>query len=414
MHNPNTSNNLDNWSAPTGEYGSIERLCSISLRACQLLNPLISAIYEQLLESLKSSDSSSFSSTVQKEKKDNSAFTIADGLVQRLLIQVLYKSVSFKDIVGEEDETDGNKGEEDDSWYKVEGLDVPVDLRPLVDSTRSDIQSLAQEYLSTNGDKNCYEHLTVFIDPIDGTREFSTGQGHHSTVCIGFANEHGKAVGGVVYRPLSTPKPTYVAGVKSEGFGVYDFGEAAYSKKKGGGLLTTNGSISPFVESLIDELDVPRIRNGGAGNKMMIMLEKSVAGCSIDDSLFYIQDRGVSRWDTCAAEACLEAFGGKLTKMQQVVDSEDDEPKDEHYTYLASQTNLDFMPGKANLTKYNCRSSIKDLQPNQIVTNVDQVKPYSNLCGLVAVGKEWCTAEGEMQIQKAIQRAAAKNPPSFD
>lgn len=412
MHNPNTSNNLDKWSGPTGEYGSIERLCSVSLRACRLLNPLISAIYEQLLESLKGSTSSS---TVQKEKKDNSAFTIADGLVQRLLIQVLFESVSFRDIVGEEDEEDGNKGEDDASWYKVEGLDVPHDLRPLVDSTKSDIQSLAQEHLSNGNDKN-YEQLTVFIDPIDGTREFSTGQGHHSTVCIGFANEHGKAVGGVVYRPLSTPKPTYVAGVKSEGYSVYDFGEAAYSKKKGGGLLTTNGSISPFVESLIDELDVPRIRNGGAGNKMMIMLEKSVSGCSIDDSLFYIQDRGVSRWDTCAAEACLEAFGGKLTKMQQIVDSgeEDDKPEDEHYTYLASQNNLDFVPGKANLTKYNCRSLIKDLQPNQMVMNVDQVKPYSNLCGLVAVGKEWCTAEGELQIQKAIQRAATKNAPSFD
>ena len=224
----------------------------------------------------------------------------------------------------------------------------------------------------------------------------------------------------MVYRPLSLPNPTWVAGVKSEGYAVYEFGEvgsSANSQSEGSALLTTNGSISPFLASLLEELKIPRVKAGGAGNKMIMLLEKSItSNKDVDNSFLYIQDRGVSRWDTCAAEACLEAFGGTLTKMTPYLADtvEVDEQKDEMYTYLASQTNLDFIPGKANLTKYNCKSSVQDFQPNQIVLDVNQVKPYSNLCGLVALGSEWNTQKGKIQIQKAMQRAAVKTPPSLD
>ena len=68
------------------------------------------------------------------------------------------------------------------------------------------------------------------------------------------------------------------------------------------------------------------------------------------------------------------------------------------------------MKGKANLTKYNCRSSV-DLQPDQKVFDVNEVKPYANLCGLVAVGSEW---KGKKELHRAIHRAAQKCPPSFD
>ena len=396
-------NNHDDWKGPTGMPGSLERLCSISLRACQLMNPLISAIYEQLISSNKND--------LTTVKADNSAFTIADGLVQRLLIDELFAHINFRDIVGEEEDEekyhdkliDGG----DTEWRLVQGLTIPDEIRPVVDSTRAEIRSLAAEYLSPKSNEKSnrkYQQLTAFIDPIDGTREFSKGKGEQCSVCIGFANEHGRAAGGVVYRPLSQPKPTWVAGAKSEGYAECNFDTDAGNIR--GGLLTTNGSISPFLESLIDELQMVRVKSGGAGNKMMMLLE--------NENMLYIQDRGVSRWDTCAAEACLESFGGQLTKMSHLLEADDAMEPNEFYTYLASQSNLDFIPGSAKLTKYNCRTSTKELQPNEKVIDVDQVKPYSNLCGLVALGKELNTVDGRMQIQNAIQRAATKNPPSFD
>ena len=451
-----TSSVPPDHSAPNnGAPGSLERLCSVSLQACELMNPLISSIYQQLVSSNLGSDnwSGGLCDGVQKLKKDNSAFTIADGLVQRLLTDILYSRVSFRDVVGEE-EVDGDNGVEkegtnieDESWFQVQGLSIPHQLRPLVKSTKAAIDALATANFSSLSQNNIanhnkivdYQNLTVFIDPIDGTREFSTGMGEQCSICIGFANEHGKAVAGLIYRPLSQPKPTWVAGSKSERFAAYDFGgdrviqsldgkmtpllEISINEyKKRGKLLTTNGSISPFLESLIEELQMERVKSGGAGNKLMMLLEHSLFGNHADGSgVLYIQDRGVSRWDTCGAEAVLEAFGGKLIKLttylSETMHGEERQQstfKGESYTYLASPTNLDFISGVATITKYNCSPSTKEVQDNQKALDVNDVKAYSNLCGLVAFGNEWNTHEGCMHIEEAIRRAARIHPPSFD
>lgn len=393
--------------------GPLENLCSTSLRACELMTPLIVSIYDELI---LSSSSSSGGDGVKKVKKDKSAFTIADGTVQRLLIKCLFSNVKFRNIVGEEDEDEGEQNDidDDDWWYQVQGLTIPKHIQPLVDSTRKKIESLAKELMTSNNNEACYQMMTVFIDPIDGTREFSSGKGDQCSICIGFADEHGKAIAGVVYRPLSKPSPTWVAGAKSEGYAASNFeGEEEHSMA--GGLLSTNGSISPFVDTLIEELEVPRIKAGGAGNKMMMLLQQSIsianreAEPKTSHGHLYIQDRGVSRWDTCAAEACLEAFGGQLLKLTEFLD----ENQDGYYSYLASQTNLDFIPDTANLTKYN--SNLQDIpSPAQKAQDVCEVKTYANLCGLVAFGKEFNTQEGRKYLRDAIRNAAAINPPSLD
>ena len=117
----------------------------------------------------------------------------------------------------------------------------------------------------------------------------------------------------------------------------------------------------------------------------------------------------MSRWDTCAAEACLEAFGGQLLKLTDFLN---DEENNGYYTYRASEFNLDFLPNTANLTKYNSRLDKPSL--GQKAQDVSQVKPYSNLCGLVAFGKEFNSQEGRMYLQRAITNAASINPPSLD
>jgi len=392
--------------------GPLENLCLTSLRACELMTPLIASIYDELI---LTSSSSSGSDGVKKVKKDNSAFTIADGTVQRLLIKCLFSNVAFRDIVGEEDEgEEEDDGIDDNWWYQVQGLIIPKHVQPLVDLTRIQIESLAKNLLVSNSNESYYSKLTVFIDPIDGTREFSNGKGEQCSICIGFADEHGKAIAGVVYRPLSKPSPTWVAGAKSEGYASHNF-EEEEEQSTTGAVLSTNGSISAFVESLTAELDVPRIKAGGAGNKMMLLLQQSISVANKEEvskthrGHLYIQDRGVSRWDTCAAEACLNAFGGQLLKLTDFLEDE----KDGYYTYLASQTNLDFIPNTANLTKYN--SNLQDLpSPAQKAQDVCQVKAYSNLCGLVCFGKEFNTQEGRKYLREAIRKAAAINAPSLD
>jgi 3'-phosphoadenosine 5'-phosphosulfate (PAPS) 3'-phosphatase len=236
------------------------------------MTPLIASIYEEL--SLSSSSNSS-SDDLKTVKRDNSAFTIADGTVQRLLIKSLFAYVKFRDIVGEE-EVDDEKEEEVGKvgdWYQVQGLTIPHHIQPLVDSTRMEIESLAEFLVSNSSD--AYLSLSVFVDPIDGTREFESCKGEQCSICIGFSDEHGRAVAGVVYRPLSQPSPTWVAGAKSEGYAAYYFGEGE-RQLTSSGFFTTNGSISKFLESLIEELNMPRIKSGGAGNKMMMLLQRSI------------------------------------------------------------------------------------------------------------------------------------------
>ena len=147
------NSNIDEWSGPTGGECSIERLCSISLRACFLMNPLISAIYQQLLDSLNQSNS------ISGVKKDNSAITIADGLVQKLLTDVLFSEVAFRDIVGEEGDDDNDV---EQSWFEVQGLSVPPILRPLVETTKDVYKSLRRNIYLIMGIKTAATNISQY------------------------------------------------------------------------------------------------------------------------------------------------------------------------------------------------------------------------------------------------------------
>lgn len=243
----------------------LTQLCRISHAACASLSPMVRAFY------------GSITGETAKHKADASYFTIADGIVQYLLVNHLFQGNKFANIVGEEDE---NNVQIMTSPYLVDDLVVPVEFNPLIDQAR-----LSLDELSSQLTDSVYKKLTIFIDPIDGTREFSTGLGEQCSICIGFADELGKPVAGIVYRPITQPE-TFSMGAKSEGFteSVLDFPSVSNPK----GLLTSNGGISPFIQHLITNLGFERVPSGGAGNKMLMLLEGKGGA--------YIQDRGVSRW----------------------------------------------------------------------------------------------------------------------
>ena len=364
--------------------GSLAALCQVSKRACDALMPMIVAFYDSM-----NADSS-------KLKDDKSAFTIADGAVQHLLVDYLFGPNKFHGIIGEEDCAVDLS---DNAPYKVDDLTIPEAFIPIVKKARLNICSLADEII----DCDLYKSLTVFIDPIDGTREFSTGKGEQCSVCIGFADANGHPVAGVVYRPITDP-PTWAAGAKSEGYFCCELDDSTtQSTTSNACLLTSNGSISPFLVAFMEEMGYERSPSGGAGNKMLMLLENKGSA--------YIQDRGVSRWDTCAAQACIEAQGGVLCKLTSFMRG-----KMEGYAYLQSEINLDFEEGVSNLTIFNCRSSVgmqKD-DSTRLATYVMEVKPYSNLCGLVALGHKANTESKKQAILAALEAASKVSRPAFD
>jgi hypothetical protein len=120
-----------------------------------------------------------------------------------------------------------------------------------------------------------------------------------------------------------------------------------------------------------------------------------------------ISIRGVSRWDTCAAQAVLEANNGILQKLFPY---NIDPYEASSYKYLKSDANLDFEEDLASLTTYNSRTKVeKNMQPTKAM-NVMEVKPYANLCGLIALAHNSQISE----IRAAIIRTKEKVKPAFD
>ena len=178
------------------------------------------------------------------------------------------------EVVGEEDDTcEVNIATKP---FTVGAVEVPSQYDAVIERARDMIDGWIQEVPE-------YSDITCFIDPIDGTKEFTTQQGEQCSICIGFADSFGSSVGGIIYRPIAG---TWAAGAEGEGYKAGNLDKAATNDAVPG-FLTSNGGISPFIEELISVLDLPRVRAGGAGNKALLLLEGK-GSC-------YIQDRGVSR-----------------------------------------------------------------------------------------------------------------------
>jgi len=366
----------------------LENVCMVSKEACDIMTPMVRQFYYAL------------NGETSKLKDDKSVFTIADGIVQHLLVENLFGS-HFDAVVGEEEDSNVNITTRP---YTVDDLVVPEEFNDSIDAVKAQISELASCL-----DTHSYKNISVFIDPIDGTREFATNKGEQCSICIGFSQTAGDGatgapVAGIVYRPITEPA-TWAAGAKSEGvmMGHLSMGSAPNAPHKGG-FLTSNGSISKFIEHLMSGMEFARVPSGGAGNKMLMLLEGK-GNC-------YIQDRGVSRWDTCGAEAVIEAYGGTLNKLSNFALNNQELSG---YTYRKSTANADFVPGLSNLTPYNAKNK-SDVKKGETVvaSDINAVKPYSNLCGIIALDKSSSTPENLAAIHSAILKASDLSKPAYD
>ena len=280
-----------------------------------------------------------------------SAVTLVDIIVQKCLRRVLTPIV--KGFVGEESDEDITiTGEQ------VEQIFAEID---------------AKHY--SVSDRIKHMELIAFIDPIDGTAEFIGGKGDESTICIGFARydplqRKYLPVAGLIFRPISVSdagQPQFAMGCKSEGYSSDTLRKSNASNT----ILTSNGRISPFLKKLIEK-GYTQVSAGGCGNKILMLLEGS--------GNIYIQDRGVSRWDTCATQAVLEAYGGTLCKLTDFINLS------QKNSYDYSQTNINLDPNsEAIFGRMNIRNEEQGIiKDTKIGDKICFVKPYSNLCGLVA------------------------------
>lgn len=167
------------------------------------------------------------------------------------------------------------------------------------------------------------KRVTVFVDPLDGTREFVEGRLENCQVLVGIAID-GEAVAGAIGLPfpqgnLETDS-TIIYGLDGMGTGV-----VGATLTRGPFPLERNIDGEKFPrphhatsDSDADVMDACRrgaveglggsiVTYGGAGNKIL--------AAALGEVTCTIQHRIGGAWDLCAPEAILKAMGGKMTDL---------------------------------------------------------------------------------------------------
>jgi len=231
---------------------------------------------------------------VEKTGK-NDLQTEADRSAQNCIVASLRKQFPGLTVVGEEGEQDLSGIPED--WVvsgkneEASGLKCPEDLGGVQMS-----------------------QITVWVDPLDGTQEFTQGLLDHVTVLIGIAVDS-KSVAGVIHQPYYNYKDTTAGAVLGRTFygmvgaGVRGIPLATPPKDKRI-VTTTRSHGTGLVQEALEAIKPDEVMKvGGAGHKVMLLME---GVCNA----YVFPSPGCKKWDTCAPEAILHAMGGKLTDMK--------------------------------------------------------------------------------------------------
>jgi len=155
--------------------------------------------------------------------------------------------------------------------------------------------------------------LTLYIDPIDGTKEFTEGIYSNVTILIGVALKS-DPIAGVVFQPWSENNNNSPAGMLAwaiVGHGLEGITASPREMDINNLVVTTTRShLSEIVIAGLEKLKPANlIRVGGCGYKILYVL------CGNAD-VYYYPSKGTNKWDTCGPEALLRSVGGTLTDIE--------------------------------------------------------------------------------------------------
>ncbi|KAI8424982.1 hypothetical protein MSG28_006881 [Choristoneura fumiferana] len=211
--------------------------------------------------------------------------TEADRSAERCIIDSLSRQYPKARIIGEEDSSP-NENEVSPEWIvldadkEVLGLECPASLKGVKE-----------------------EDIVVWVDPLDGTSEYTQGFLEHVTVLIGIS-VNDKPVGGVIHQPYFKNQAGSEVKMGRTIWGLSEAGVGGFTPAPPPEsiiITTTRSHSNPVVEKALQVMNAAQIlRVGGAGYKA---------------SVYVFASPGCKKWDTCAPEAVLSAAGGKLTDI---------------------------------------------------------------------------------------------------
>ncbi|CAG5121758.1 unnamed protein product [Candidula unifasciata] len=227
------------------------------------------------------------------DKGKNDLQTEADRAVQRCIVATLHRHFPRVAIFGEESLDPGDRIP-DDYIVKELSQDVLSHVCPDIYKNVSDDQ------------------VVIWVDPLDGTAEFTQGLLDHVTVLIGVA-VNGEARGGVVYQPYYNYQSGSDAGLGRCIWGLIGLGSFGFTLKSPPAnkniITTTRSHADRIVTEAVNACEPTEIvKVGGAGHKVLLLIEGKAHA-------YVFASKGCKKWDTCAPEAVLHAVGGRLTDL---------------------------------------------------------------------------------------------------
>ncbi|XP_029902782.1 3'(2'),5'-bisphosphate nucleotidase 1 isoform X3 [Myripristis murdjan] len=222
----------------------------------------------------------------------NDLQTLADRLAQQSICASLSKRFPKLTIIGEE-ELPAEEVNED----LIENGQAEEILQKTCPAEYSDLKE---------------EELVVWVDPLDGTKEYTEGLLDNVTVLIGIAYG-GRAIAGVINQPFYNYQLGPGANLGRTIWGMPGLGAFGFQLQEVPDerriITTTRSHSNKTVMDCVDAMEPHEvIRVGGAGNKIIQLIEGKA-------SAYVFASPGCKKWDTCAPEAILHTVGGKLTDM---------------------------------------------------------------------------------------------------
>ncbi|XP_065161686.1 putative inositol monophosphatase 3 [Atheta coriaria] len=149
------------------------------------------------------------------------------------------------------------------------------------------------------------EDITIWIDPLDATKEFTEKLYQYVTTMVCVAVK-GEPIIGVIHKPFENK--TYYAWVGKEERNL-KVGSSDGTQTKIVVSISHRGTIEEVLKKNFKDVKV--ITAAGAGYKVL----EVVAG----NADAYVHNTVIKKWDICAGNAILNAIGGRMTTKNNAV-----------------------------------------------------------------------------------------------
>ncbi|KAK7873408.1 hypothetical protein R5R35_000203 [Gryllus longicercus] len=165
---------------------------------------------------------------------------------------------------------------------------------------------VAKDVIEYPDDNVSVDDITVWIDPLDATKEYTENLLKYVTTMVCVAVK-GKPVIGVIHKPFDEKLSTYWAWVEKGLSRNLNLDVPVESKLKIIVSMSHAGEVANITEKAFDK-SVEIVQAAGAGYKALEVVERRAAA--------YLHVTNIKKWDVCAGNAIVNAAKGKMTTLK--------------------------------------------------------------------------------------------------